>query len=213
MARVEWLCITTPRAVGLLRLLHRCTLSKPVAPQVVAHIIKAVFIDDWFTCCVLACAESEVFVVRSVGVTSCGSSTAPYEHPSSRPVLTPRNNQWAKASQCRFPFDIICLIVEWVAITNRRDLPSLALVNRLFFDAADLWIWRDVSLRTMPNSPFDPIQRRLHILLGRLDRGKMMTNPQLHFDANLPEAYLEYLRTGVSDLLTRSSCTKGLTSG
>jgi len=65
----------------------------------------------------------------------------------------------------------------------------------------------------MPNSPFGPIQRRLHILLGRLDQGKMMTNLQLHFDANLPESYLECFRTGVNDLLTRSSCLKGLTLG
>ena len=76
---------------------------------------------------------------------------------------------------------------KWVAVMNRHDLQSLALVNRVFFDAADLWIWRDVALRAMANCPFTPMQRRLNALLGRSDQGKMLRNLQLLFDANLPE--------------------------
>ena len=69
------------------------------------------------------------------------------------------------------------------------------------------------SSELCPIPPSAPIQRRLHILLGRLNRGNMMTNPQLHFDGNLPDAYREFSRTDVSDLLTRSSSLRGFTSG
>lgn len=96
---------------------------------------------------------------------------------------------------------------------NRRDLLSLSLVNRLFSDAADIWIWRDVSLRTIPNAPFAPIERRLNFLLGRLDQGKMLTNLQLLYDAYLPEARVEYFRNSVGELLARSRSLTGLTLG
>ena len=94
---------------------------------------------------------------------------------------------------------------------HRHDLQSLALVNRVFFDAADLWIWRDVALRIMANCPFTPMQRRLNALLRRSDQGKMLRNLQLLFDANLPDPYIEYFRTGVGELLVRPNSLKGLT--
>ena len=94
---------------------------------------------------------------------------------------------------------------------NRHDLQSLALVNRVFFDAADLWIWRDVALRAMANCPFTPMQRRLNALLGRSDQGKMLRNLQLLFDANLPDPYIECFRTHVGELLVRSNSLKSLT--
>jgi len=123
-----------------------------------------------------------------------------------------RNDQQSKTPHFRIPFDVAYLIAEWVGIAGRRgDLQSLALVNHLFSDAAGLWIWKNVILRAIANSPFTPTQRRLDTLLGRLDQGKMVANLQLLFDANLPEAHVEYFRIQVGELLMRSNGLKGLT--
>lgn len=66
--------------------------------------------------------------------------------------------------------------MERVALTNPKGPLSLRLVNRLFFDVANSWIWRDVTFLLKTDFPSSHVKGRLNTLFTRLDQGTTVTN-------------------------------------
>jgi len=94
---------------------------------------------------------------------------------------------------------------------NHEDLPSLALVNRFFFDVATPWIWRDLTVGFTAMTRFDYMARRLNTLLDKLEQGMKVTDLHFIIERRVPETQLNCFRTGVRKLLARSSDLKSLT--
>lgn len=69
-----------------------------------------------------------------------------------------------------WPYDIITLVVKWVAIIDPTSLSPLALSNRLLFDEVEVWRWRDVTLKVQDEWGSTRLERTMSFLNHRANR-------------------------------------------
>ncbi|KAF8315897.1 hypothetical protein DL93DRAFT_2155046 [Clavulina sp. PMI_390] len=86
-----------------------------------------------------------------------------------------------------FPYDVLCIIVSWVAMNDHDDLKNLALANQQFFDLTSGWIWARASLIVEPNKPFAKKDKLLNALLRRAAEGMGAKELIIRMNADIPE--------------------------
>ncbi|KAF8316632.1 hypothetical protein DL93DRAFT_2166088 [Clavulina sp. PMI_390] len=111
-----------------------------------------------------------------------------------------------------FPDDILYMIISWVALNSRRDLKTLSLVNRHFFDITCGLIWDSVELAVDPQQSIKANNGKLNILLRRATQRKGLSMLAIRLQADVPEGrHRTVLRTHIQLLAREASQLRSLT--
>lgn len=78
-----------------------------------------------------------------------------------------------------FPFDIICVLVDWVSVISPQDLHTLALTNSMLFWEAEKYRWKTLSIELAPRPGGKSINVASEVLFRVEDRPVRVVNLRL----------------------------------
>ncbi|KAF8321753.1 hypothetical protein DL93DRAFT_1463269 [Clavulina sp. PMI_390] len=111
-----------------------------------------------------------------------------------------------------FPHDILCIIVDWVALDSRKDLKTLATVNHQLYEITCGPIWTNVCLIVGPHQSVKANESKLQLLLERAVQQIGLKSLILRFGADLPEGnHRIHFQTQLQLLIRKASRLSSLT--
>lgn len=90
-----------------------------------------------------------------------------------------------------FPYDVLHIIVSYVAVTSPRDLRALSATNSTVHDIAEAWIYKDVTIGIEPRMPYTPIETLLLAILRRAKRATYIRSLNLSILARPPDMHFQ----------------------